>query len=305
LVSANCRPPRMGRLPHCDMPVGMNSAFNTFLLVLAAIFPVVNPPGSALVFLGLTRGVKPEVRRIVAWRVARNSLLVLVGALILELYGISIPVLRVAGGIIVAVAGWKLLNEGSDKDAEASGNGVSNSNPLDQAFYPLTLPLMTGPGTIAVVTSLGLSRVSDTSSMDAIVLASSLAAVVIDHHFCVFCLRGSRPAIAWIRGDRCRSAAIRVHSLLSRSSDSLVWGKRAPEIGYSFRFVSCAVASRQSGETTALARAPISDATAPFVCAIRGVVFGCRRRLVGRSHVPLPALELIPARVVVNLCPCS
>ena len=164
----------------------MNSAFNTFLLVLAAIFPVVNPPGSALVFLGLTHGAKPEIRRILAWRVARNSLFVLVGALllgalILELYGISIPVLRVAGGMILSAAGWKLLNEGSHKEAEASGNDVSKSNPLDQAFYPLTLPLTTGPGTIAVVISLGLSRVSNTSSMDAIVfvLASMLAAVVI------------------------------------------------------------------------------------------------------------------------------
>ena len=79
----------------------MQSPFNTFLLVLAAIFPVVNPPGSALVFLGLTRGVSPEIRRILAWRVARNSFFVLVyslllGALILEFFGISIPVLRVA-----------------------------------------------------------------------------------------------------------------------------------------------------------------------------------------------------------------
>ena len=99
----------------------MNSAFNTFLLVLAAIFPVVNPPGSALVFLGLTRGVTPEARRVLAWRVARNSFFVLVsslllGALILAFYGISIPVLRVAGGIIVAAAGWKLLSECSQKE---------------------------------------------------------------------------------------------------------------------------------------------------------------------------------------------
>jgi multiple antibiotic resistance protein len=164
----------------------MNSAVNTFLLVLAAIFPVVNPPGSALVFLGLTRGVKAEDRRILAWRVARNSFFVLVcslilGALILEFYGISIPVLRVAGGIIVAVAGWKLLNEGSQKELEASGDGVSRRNPLDQAFYPLTLPLTTGPGTIAVVTSLGLSRASYTNSTDEILflLASLLAVVVI------------------------------------------------------------------------------------------------------------------------------
>ena len=99
----------------------MNSALNTFLLVLAAIFPVVNPPGSALVFLGLTRGASPETRRLLAKRVARNSFFVLLcslllGALILEFYGISIPVLRVAGGLIVAVSGWKLLNEGSQKE---------------------------------------------------------------------------------------------------------------------------------------------------------------------------------------------
>jgi len=126
----------------------MNSPLNTFLLVLAAIFPVVNPPGSALVFLGLTRGATPEIRRILAWRVARNSFFVIIcslllGTLILEFYGISIPVLRVAGGLIVAVAGWKLLNEGSQKELEAPAKGVSRTNPLDQAFYPLTLPLTT------------------------------------------------------------------------------------------------------------------------------------------------------------------
>jgi multiple antibiotic resistance protein len=111
----------------------LNAAFNTFLLVLAAIFPVVNPPGSALVFLGLTRGVKPETRHVLAWRVARNSFFVLVcslllGALILEFYGISIPVLRVSGGFIVAVAGWKLLSEGSQKELEASADGVSRTD---------------------------------------------------------------------------------------------------------------------------------------------------------------------------------
>jgi multiple antibiotic resistance protein len=164
----------------------MNSSLNTFLLVLAAIFPVVNPPGSALVCLGLTRGATPEIRRILARRVALNSFFVLVcslllGALILEFYGISIPVLRVAGGFIVAVAGWKLLSEGSHKELEASTEDVARTDLLDRAFYPLTLPLTTGPGTIAVVISLGLSRASYTSSTDEIlfVLASLLAVVVI------------------------------------------------------------------------------------------------------------------------------
>ncbi|HLO20474.1 MAG TPA: MarC family protein [Sphingomicrobium sp.] len=164
----------------------MNSSLNTFLLVLAAIFPVVNPPGSALVFVGLTRGATPEIRRVLARRVAINSFFVLVcslllGALVLEFYGISIPVLRVAGGFIVAVAGWKLLSEGSHKELEASTEDVARTDLLDRAFYPLTLPLTTGPGTIAVVISLGLSRASYTSSTDEIlfVLASLLAVVVI------------------------------------------------------------------------------------------------------------------------------
>ena len=98
---------------------------NTFLLVLAAIFPIVNPPGTALVFLALTQGAPPELRRELAWKVARNALIVLVcsllgGALVLQFYGISIPVLRTAGGIIVAFAGWRLLQEGSHKSVEDS-----------------------------------------------------------------------------------------------------------------------------------------------------------------------------------------
>jgi multiple antibiotic resistance protein len=73
----------------------------------------------------LTSSATHEVRRLVAWRVARNAFFVLVsalllGSLILSLYGISIPVLRVAGGFIVAVAGWKLLSEGSQKELEAT-----------------------------------------------------------------------------------------------------------------------------------------------------------------------------------------
>ena len=174
----------------------MTSALNIFFLVFAAIFPVVNPPGSALVFLGLTRDASHEIRRILAWRVAGNSFFVLVcsfflGALVLKFYGISIPVLRVAGGFIVAVAGWKLLNEGSQKELEASADGVSRTYPLDQAFYPLTWPLTTGPGTIAVVISLGLSRILTLRSDEILfVLASLLAIVVIAAtSSCVFPMR--------------------------------------------------------------------------------------------------------------------
>jgi multiple antibiotic resistance protein len=138
----------------------------TLLLVLAAVFPVVNPPGAALVFLSMTRQASVETRRALARRVAINSFFVmtgslLLGAVVLNLYGISIPVLRVAGGIVVAVSGWKLLNEGSQKDQEQQDlPGKVEYEYANMAFYPLTLPLTTGPGTIAVMISLGLSSPS-------------------------------------------------------------------------------------------------------------------------------------------------
>jgi multiple antibiotic resistance protein len=168
---------------------------NTFLLVLAATFPVVNPPGAALVFLGLTRGATPKTRNILARRVAVNSFIILVcslllGALILQFYGISIPVLRVAGGFIVAVSGWKLLNEGGQRDIAASAGEVSEYKILSQAFYPLTLPLTTGPGTIAVVISLGLSRTSSTDLMDEVIfVVACLLAIAVIAVIIFFCFK--------------------------------------------------------------------------------------------------------------------
>ena len=164
----------------------MNAAINTFVLVLASVFPVVNPPGSALVFLGLTSGATPEIRAVLARRIALNSFILLVcsfllGALILQFYGISIPILRVAGGLIVAVSGWRLLNEGSHKELEASAGRVDRTNLLDQAFYPLTLPLTTGPGSIAVVISIALSEatIADPAHRIIFVLASLLAIALL------------------------------------------------------------------------------------------------------------------------------
>jgi multiple antibiotic resistance protein len=157
----------------------------TFLLVLAALFSVINPPGTALVFLSITKYASVPTRRSLARRVALNSFFVmtgslLIGALVLKLYGISVPVLRVAGGLVVAASGWKLLNEGT----RAASDATTTNQPVDysgQAFYPLTLPLTTGPGTIAVMISLGLSRsaYSDYGEDLGFFVASLLATVVM------------------------------------------------------------------------------------------------------------------------------
>lgn len=157
----------------------------TFLLVLAALFSVINPPGTALIFLTMTKYASIATRRSLARRVALNSFFVmtgslLIGALVLKLYGISVPVLRVAGGLVVASSGWKLLNEGTrpGTDATATDQRVDYSG---QAFYPLTLPLTTGPGTIAVMISLGLSRSAYSDARDDVrfFIASLFATVVM------------------------------------------------------------------------------------------------------------------------------
>jgi multiple antibiotic resistance protein len=159
--------------------------FQTFLIVLAAIFPVVNPPGSALVFLSLTRRASAETRRFLARRVAINAFFVmagslLVGTFVLNLYGISVPIIRVAGGIIVAATGWKLLTQGSQKEDEAPEK-LEKADYKSLAFYPLTLPLTTGPGTIAVMISLGFSRTTSSSAMEELFFVAMilLAAIAI------------------------------------------------------------------------------------------------------------------------------
>jgi multiple antibiotic resistance protein len=78
----------------------------------------------------------------------------LFGSLILEFFGISIPVVRVAGGLLVTAMGWKLLSEGASSSHEplddAADGGAANDG-----FYPLTLPLTVGPGAISVALTIG------------------------------------------------------------------------------------------------------------------------------------------------------
>lgn len=139
----------------------MNAFANTFLLIYAALFPIVNPIGSAPLFLGLTQFCTNQERNVLARRVATNSFFLLLGSLfvgshVLEFFGISLPVVRIAGGFVVTAFGWKLLNSDTRPDgANAPDNG--STTPID-AFYPLTMPLTVGPGSISVAITLGSQR---------------------------------------------------------------------------------------------------------------------------------------------------
>jgi multiple antibiotic resistance protein len=136
------------------------------LLVLAALFPIVNPLGGAPVFLAMTADVNPDVRAELARKIAINAFILLVASLfvgtyVLDFFGLSVPVVQVAGGIVVCAAGWELLR------AERVLVQM-DSEPVDiatRAFYPLTLPLTVGPGTISVAITIGAHHTTSVRSV--------------------------------------------------------------------------------------------------------------------------------------------
>ncbi len=141
----------------------MSDVVNAFLLVFAGLFPIVNPLGSAPIFLIVTRSCTREERNSLAWRVTVNSFFLLLGSLvigpaILEFFGITLPVVRIAGGLVLTAMGWKLLS-GSETllDQPSADTARERVTPQD-SFYPLTMPLTVGPGSISVAIALGSQR---------------------------------------------------------------------------------------------------------------------------------------------------
>lgn len=132
----------------------------SILLIVSALFPIVNPIGGSPVFLALTGDYTAHARRLLAWRIALNSFILivasyLIGTHILHFFGISIPVVQVGGGLIVISNGWAMLKQ---KDPDERGQIQRDMNPADilrRAFYPLTLPLTVGPGSISAAITLG------------------------------------------------------------------------------------------------------------------------------------------------------
>jgi len=138
----------------------------TFLLAFGALFSIVNPLSGAFIFFGATRELDPKARAAVSRWVSIYAFCIVaaslyIGAYVLSFFGVTIPVLRVAGGIIVAMSGWQMLNQPDATEQRRSETPNPRSitvAPSKLAFYPLTMPLTTGPGTISVAISIGAGR---------------------------------------------------------------------------------------------------------------------------------------------------
>jgi multiple antibiotic resistance protein len=132
------------------------------LLAIGALLPIVDPLGGAPIYLALTADLTAEQRGPMAQSVAVNCFLLLlasnlVGAYVLGFFGLSIPAVQVAGGIVVCTIAWSLLNSPNSPPALArDGPPTAVANDFRQrAFYPLTMPLTVGPGSISVALTLG------------------------------------------------------------------------------------------------------------------------------------------------------
>jgi multiple antibiotic resistance protein len=150
------------------------------LLVFAALLPIVNPFGMAPIFAEMTLGYSQNIRRTVAMRVAVNCTVLLVaslfvGSYILQFFGISLAAVQVGGGLLVTIAGWRILNQQEDLKERQLDSQPSTDRILSQAFYPLTMPLTVGPGSIAVAITLG-SNLHEERHVQLII--SALAAVI-------------------------------------------------------------------------------------------------------------------------------
>lgn len=156
-----------------------------FLFALAAILPILNPAATAPIFLSLTEAADDGTRALLARRIARNMFLLLagsmlVGSYVLDFFGISLPIVRVGGGLIVAATAWRLLSAepgAVDNRAEIAG-AFTPEQARRQAFYPLTFPISCGPGSIAAAITVGVSLVEARVSLTLARIAGGLLALL-------------------------------------------------------------------------------------------------------------------------------
>jgi multiple antibiotic resistance protein len=133
-----------------------------FGLAFSALLPLVNPLGDALVFMGVVGAVPPAVYRALARKVAISTTLFLltielVGTAMLKFFGISLPVMQVSGGLVLAAMGWSLLSHNEPEPKEAQTGMVDGpvlGSLEGKIFYPFTFPITAGPGCIVVIVTL-------------------------------------------------------------------------------------------------------------------------------------------------------
>ncbi len=146
------------------------ATLGAFLFAYPALFSIVNPIGGALIFAQVTADRSHAERLRIAWRVGVYSMLVVLvslwaGGYVLNFFGITLGALRIAGGLVVAAAAWRLLFAAEEHHAYRAEQAAPSTEADDPSFFPLTIPFTTGPGTIAVAIALSGNRPGSQDSL--------------------------------------------------------------------------------------------------------------------------------------------
>ena len=191
----------------------------TTLLIIGALFPIVNTPQNIPIFLTLTAGLSTESRSILARKIAVNGFVllvvsVLIGTHILAFFGISLPVVQVGGGLVVTATGWRLLSRPDDDDkAQVSSLKTPKDSYLSRrAFFPLTMPLTVGPGSISVAIAVGANRPTGSGAHWYLPVAAISGCVILA--LTIYLLYRFAEPIGRILGETAMNIIIRLSSFI-------------------------------------------------------------------------------------------
>jgi multiple antibiotic resistance protein len=196
----------------------VSEAIKSVFLIVSALFPIVNPIGGGPIFLGLTRDYTTLERKLLARSISWNSFILLVGSFaigihVLTFFGISLPVVQVGGGLIVISTGWAMLKQKDDEDERHSvRRHVNDKDILRSAFYPLTMPLTVGPGSIATAITLGANAPRHHGLNLLSLLAAVIGSAVVA--FSIYLCYGFADRLAKVIGATGMNVILRLTSFL-------------------------------------------------------------------------------------------
>ena len=132
--------------------------FGDVLLAFLAILPVVNPFSKPPIFLSITEGWTVAERRTEAFKASLYAFIILLvslvaGTFVLEFFSISLPALQIAGGLLIARTAFQMLNPQKEHHQTPAEEHDAKQRE-DVSFVPLAMPLLSGPGSMAVMINL-------------------------------------------------------------------------------------------------------------------------------------------------------
>lgn len=170
----------------------MKPIYTLFVHTFISLFSIVNPIGMAPIFLSMTRDFPRKERHKIAYRVMLYGIILLLvtlfaGPTIILFFGISIPLIQIAGGFIVFFTSWEMINFKSKISPQEKHEALTPAHATDIAFFPLTMPITAGAGSMAIIIALASNighHISGATLSQYIVVVVAILAVFAIVGFC-------------------------------------------------------------------------------------------------------------------------